>query len=85
MTGVDSDGVKGDVSLFNQDGNTMIQIEGLILKSVPQPDTGSERGLFSHVVWESDPSGYSSISLYPEPEENMMWLNAAEIVALYSF
>lgn len=50
MTGVDSDGVKGDVSLFNQDGNTIIQIEGLILKSVPQPNTGSNRDLFSHVV-----------------------------------
>ncbi|KAI0552988.1 putative hybrid PKS-NRPS enzyme [Xylaria curta] len=85
VTGVSSDGVEGDVSLFNQDGSAMIQIEGLVMKSVPQPNTSSDRDLFSHVVWESDPFGYSLISSYHTPKENMMRLNAAEAVALYNF
>lgn len=82
VTGVDCGGVEGDVSLYKPDGNAMIQIEGLVMKSVPQPDTSSDRNLFSHVVWESDPFGYSLIS-YPTPNEDMGWKRAADIVALY--
>ncbi|KAI1360185.1 putative hybrid PKS-NRPS enzyme [Xylaria arbuscula] len=85
VTGVGSDEVEGDVSLFGQDGRTMIQIEGLVLKGVPQPKIPSDRNIFSHIVWESDPFGYSSISSYPSPKDNMMWLNAAEVIALHNF
>ncbi|KAK2590499.1 hypothetical protein QQS21_011815 [Conoideocrella luteorostrata] len=85
VTAAGSDGVEGDLSLSNQDGNTMIQIEGLVIKSVAPTNTSSDRNLFSHVVWEMDPLGYSSTPSYPTPKENMMWLEAAETVSLYNF
>ncbi|PIG79668.1 polyketide synthase-nonribosomal peptide synthetase hybrid [Aspergillus arachidicola] len=84
VTGVDRDGIEGDVSLYKPDGNAIIQIEGLVMKNIPQPESSSDRNLFSHVVWESDPFGYSLIP-YPTPKESMGWKRAADIVALYHF
>ncbi|CAI6093653.1 unnamed protein product [Clonostachys chloroleuca] len=84
VTEAGSDGIEGDVLLFDLDGNTIMQLEGLVMTSESEPNTSSDIDLFSHVVWESDPLGYSSISGYPAPNEKMMmWLNAADIVALH--
>ncbi|PYH49497.1 polyketide synthase A [Aspergillus saccharolyticus JOP 1030-1] len=83
VTEVGSEGVEGDVSLFDPDGNPMIQLEGLVMESIPQPSTSGYRNLFSHVVWEVDPFGYSSLSSCPPSTESMSWLEAAESVALY--
>nr|AFA26384.1 polyketide synthase A [Aspergillus flavus] len=84
VTGVDRDVVEGDVSLYKPDGKAIIQIEGLVLKNIPQPESSSDRNMFSHVVWERDPFGYSLIS-DPTPKESMEWKRAADIVALYHF
>ncbi|GFF78602.1 nonribosomal peptide synthetase 14 [Aspergillus lentulus] len=85
VTGSDNNTVEGDVSLYDADGNAMLQIEGLVMKSVPRSDTSSDRNLFSHVVWESDPFGYSGISSYHTPKEEMVWRSAADRIALYHF
>ncbi|OGM49764.1 polyketide synthase-nonribosomal peptide synthetase hybrid [Aspergillus bombycis] len=85
VTTVDNCGVKGDVSLYDPDGNAMIQIEGLVMESAPQPHVSAGRSLYSHMVWESDPFGYSLTSSYNTQDEMMAWRNAADIVVWYHF
>ncbi|KAE8361488.1 hypothetical protein BDV27DRAFT_160678 [Aspergillus caelatus] len=83
VTGFDSDRVEGDVSLYNPEGEAIVQVEGLVMRSIPRPDTSKDRNLFSHVVWESDPFGPSLISPYHTPKEEIVWRSAADIIALY--
>ncbi|KAA8651101.1 putative Nonribosomal peptide synthetase [Aspergillus tanneri] len=85
VTAVDKGEIEGDVSLYNPDGNTMVQIEGLVMKSAPQTDTSSDRNMFAHVVWESDPFGYSLVSSYHSLEEEVLARDAADMIALYYF
>ena len=85
VTRFDSDRVEGDVSLYNPRGDTIVQIEGLVMKSVAQSGTSIDRNLFSHVVWESDPFGASLVSSYHAPKNETAWGDAANIIALYHF
>lgn len=75
--------VVGDVSLYNEDGRTMVQIEGLVMKSSHEADSSTDRNLFSHVVWESDPFGYSVVPPYRDSEGGFS--NDADRVALHHF
>ncbi|GAB1190868.1 hypothetical protein APSETT444_000033 [Aspergillus pseudonomiae] len=85
VTAVDSRGVEGDVSLYDPDGNTMVQIEGLVMESAHLPCGSTGHNLYSHVVWESDPFGYSLMASYNTQDEVMAWRDAADIVSMYHF
>ncbi|KAF7585621.1 hypothetical protein BBP40_010428, partial [Aspergillus hancockii] len=84
VTAAGSSQVEGDVSLYDSEGNTMVQIEGLIMKSAHQPDILNDRDLFSHVVWESDPFGYSLVSSQ-HGSQDMMKRDTADMIALFHF
>ncbi|KAB8075230.1 hypothetical protein BDV29DRAFT_200962 [Aspergillus leporis] len=77
--------IEGDVSLYDSNGNCIVQIEGVVMKSAHQPSAPSDRGLFSHMVWESDPCGYSLSSSQRGLEKETMERETAEIIALYHF
>ncbi|KAE8382753.1 hypothetical protein BDV26DRAFT_253079 [Aspergillus bertholletiae] len=85
VTAVDREVVEGDVSLYNPAGNPMVQIEGLVMKRMPQPHTSSDRNIFSHMVWESDPFGYTLMSSSHGSEEEMLGRDAADMITLYHF
>ncbi|KAJ5422955.1 Acyl transferase/acyl hydrolase/lysophospholipase [Penicillium cf. griseofulvum] len=48
--------IKGNISLFHPDGHTIAQVEGLAFRSVEEPSPLNDRNIFSHTVWETDPS-----------------------------
>ncbi|PLB44840.1 polyketide synthase A [Aspergillus steynii IBT 23096] len=77
--------VVGDVSFHSESGSTMVQIEGLVMKSDRDPDKSTDRNIFSHLVWEIDPFGYPVIPSNRGSENKSAGLDEANMVALYYF
>ena len=46
--------LSGDIHLFDTNGNAGVQVEGLVMKSISEPQASNDRLLFSETVWEAD-------------------------------
>lgn len=78
--------IKGNVSLFHPDGHTIVQVEGLGFMSMQEPSPLNDRNIFSHIVWEGDPSlGSIQINQNGPDRDEEQAVEAMERTALFYF
>ena len=75
--------LKGDVHLFDFDGNHGVQVEGLTMKSISEPRATDDRLVFAENVWEADVSyGLSGLE-QPQELDDSDLVDAIERTALH--
>ena len=78
--------IGGDVHLYNPQGSTGIQVEGLIMKSLSEPQASDDRLLFAQTRWHVDTlSGFASALEEQQNVEEFELVDAIERTALHYF
>ncbi|RAL07848.1 polyketide synthase A [Aspergillus homomorphus CBS 101889] len=81
---LNADQVEGDFSIFDCNGNSIIQAEGMTLSSADQRGHSGTRHIFARVAWENDPFGSSAFAEQHKPEANKdSWVICTERIALF--
>ena len=78
--------IGGDVHLYNPQGSTGIQVEGLIMKCFSEPQASNDRLLFAETRWHVDTlSGFASALEEEQNVEEFELVDAIERTALHYF
>ncbi|KAK5991435.1 Hybrid PKS-NRPS synthetase lepA [Cladobotryum mycophilum] len=77
--------IEGDISLFDDDGNAIVQVEGLTMRSFQEPNASNDRKLLSHTVWEQDPFGSIQIDQHMPDDEEKLLLETMDRTVLFYF
>ncbi|KAI4160859.1 MAG: hypothetical protein LQ342_005384 [Letrouitia transgressa] len=79
--------IGGDVHLYNYQGSSGVQVEGLVMKSFSEPRASDDRLLFAETRWNADTlSGFTGVLEEQQPPiEEFDLVDAIERTALYYF
>ncbi|RFU78915.1 hybrid pks-nrps [Trichoderma arundinaceum] len=79
--------MRGDIHVYQKQGSqTMLQVEGLEMRTVSDPQPSDDKYLFSETIWRPDPSfGLSDLDNQNEFVENVSLMEILDRTAVYYY